>query len=53
MGTFLYGLVRFLKQQSILEIGGGYTSVFMLQALADNDLEMEATKSKMDVDGVV
>ena len=53
LGTFLYGLVRFLKPQSILEIGGGYTSVFMLQALADNDLEMEATKSKMDVDGVV
>jgi len=40
MGPMLYNLVRFLKPQRILEIGAGYTSIFMAQALADNVAEL-------------
>lgn len=36
MGPMLYNLVRFLKPKRILEVGAGYTSIFILQALKDN-----------------
>jgi len=39
MGPMLYSLVRFIKPKNILEIGAGYTSIFLLQALADNQQE--------------
>lgn len=39
MGPLLYSLVRFVKPSCCLEIGAGYTSVFLLQALADNVAE--------------
>jgi len=42
LGTALYALCRFTKPGHVLEVGGGYTSVFILQALADNDAEMAA-----------
>ena len=32
----LYSLVRFQKPTNVLEIGAGYTSIFLLQALKDN-----------------
>jgi predicted O-methyltransferase YrrM len=32
----LYSLIRFSRPQSVLEIGAGYSSAFMLKALADN-----------------
>ena len=38
----LYNLVRFTKPGRILEVGAGYTSAFLLQALADNAAELEA-----------
>jgi hypothetical protein len=41
MGPSLYTFVRFLKPTQILEIGAGYTSIFLLQALADNRFELE------------
>jgi hypothetical protein len=34
LGTALYALCRFVKPGNVLEVGGGYTSVFILQALA-------------------
>lgn len=40
MGPLLYSLVRFLKPRSILEVGAGYTSIWILQALRDNYDEM-------------
>eukprot|EP00943_MAST-04B_sp_MAST-4B-sp1_P001148 g1148.t1 len=40
MAPFLYSLVRFLKVQKILEVGAGYTSIFLLQALYDNQQEI-------------
>ena len=39
-GPLLYSLVRFTKVRSIVEIGAGYTSLWLLQALKDNDEEM-------------
>ena len=40
LGTALYALCRFVKPENVLEVGGGYTSVFILQALADNHHEI-------------
>ena len=41
MAPYLYSMVRFLKVQRILEVGAGYTSIFLLQALYDNKKEID------------
>ncbi|CAK9097802.1 unnamed protein product [Durusdinium trenchii] len=41
MGPLLYSLVRFVKPSHCLEIGAGYTSAFLLQALEDNQRELQ------------
>jgi hypothetical protein len=33
MGPLLYTLIRFTKPRRILEVGAGYTSIYILQAL--------------------
>ena len=40
VGPFLYSFVRFTKKRRIVEIGAGYTSLYLLRALADNQEEM-------------
>jgi predicted O-methyltransferase YrrM len=40
LGPFLYSFVRFTKVRRLVEIGAGYTTVWILQALRDNDEEM-------------
>ena len=45
LGPMLYSLVRFAKPARVLEVGAGYTSVFLLQALADNAAELEVGPS--------
>mmetsp|Transcript_15695 Transcript_15695/g.28371 ORF Transcript_15695/g.28371 Transcript_15695/m.28371 type:complete len:691 (+) Transcript_15695:79-2151(+) len=40
-GPMLYSLVRFTKCRNIVEVGAGYTTLFLLQALKDNDDEMK------------
>lgn len=40
MGPLLYMLVRFLKPLHVLEVGAGYTTIFIMQALRDNHEEM-------------
>jgi len=45
MGPLLYALVRFLKPRRVLEVGAGYTTLFILQALADNDEELARFRS--------
>jgi predicted O-methyltransferase YrrM len=45
MGLFLYSFLRLTKKRTIVEIGAGYTSVWILQALQDNDKEMERLRS--------
>ncbi len=37
MGPLLYTLVRFTQANRILEVGAGYTSLFLLKAIADNE----------------
>ena len=39
-GPLLYALIRFTKFRRVVEIGAGYTSLWILQALRDNDNEM-------------
>lgn len=41
LGPMLYSLVRFTKPARVLEVGAGYTSMFLLQALEDNAAELE------------
>jgi len=40
LGPFLYSFIRFTKLRQIVEIGSGYTSLWILQALQDNDDEL-------------
>ena len=44
IGPFLYSFVRFTKVSKIVEIGAGYTSLWILQALKDNENELERIK---------
>jgi len=41
IGTFIYAFLRFTKMKNVVEIGAGYTSLWILQALKDNDDEMK------------
>jgi hypothetical protein len=51
MGPLLYALTRFVKPRRILEVGAGYTSLWLLRALADNDAELEACSQALAADG--
>ena len=41
LGHLLYSLVRFTKARKVVEVGAGYTTLFLLQALKDNEDEMK------------
>jgi hypothetical protein len=41
LGPLLYSFIRFTKRRRIVEIGAGYTSLWILQALKENDEELE------------
>ena len=41
LGPLLYSLVRFTKARKVVEVGAGYTTLFLLQALKDNEDEMK------------
>lgn len=45
MGELIYSLIRSSRPQTLLEVGMGYTTPFMLQAIKDNldDVQREAT----------
>lgn len=46
MGPLLYSLLRFTKPRGgVLELGAGYTSLFLLQALEDNAAELRTATS--------
>lgn len=40
VGSFLYSLCRLTKARTVVEIGAGFTTLWILQALKDNDEEM-------------
>jgi Methyltransferase domain len=44
VGHFLYSWIRFTKVRKVVEIGAGYTSIWILQALRDNEEEMNEIK---------
>ena len=48
--SLLYSLVRFVKPKSVVEVGAGYTSLWLLRALADNDDELKRL-SKLQEEG--
>jgi len=48
MGPFLYQFCRFTKPENVLEIGAGYTSVYLMQALRDNKKEIEVYERMRD-----
>jgi len=50
ISSFLYSFIRFTKARNVVEIGAGYTSLWILQALKDNDEEMNNI-SKLQLDG--
>lgn len=41
IGPMLYSFLRVTKKRNILEIGSGFTSIWILQALRDNDDELK------------
>lgn len=51
MGLLLYSLIRFVKPQHVLEVGAGYTSLWILQALADNDAELRMCADAVAAEG--
>jgi predicted O-methyltransferase YrrM len=40
LGPFLHSFIRFTKKRKVVEIGAGYTSLWILQALKENDEEL-------------
>ena len=51
MGPLLYSLIRFVKPRRVLEVGAGYTSLWILQALADNESELQMCEASVCADG--
>jgi len=49
-GPLLYSLVRFAKCRRIVEVGAGYTTLYLLQALKDNEDEMQRVVD-LDLEG--
>lgn len=45
LGPFLYSFLRMTKRRRVVEIGAGFTTVWILQALKDNDVELESIRS--------
>ena len=45
LGPFLYSFLRMTKRQRVVEIGAGYTTLWILQALKDNDIELQSIRS--------
>ena len=50
VGPLLYSLIRFTKKKTVVEIGAGFTTPWILQALKDNDIEMANIKELNDAE---
>jgi hypothetical protein len=50
LGPLLYSFIRFTKKRKIVEIGAGYTSLWIVQALAENDVELERIRTLQQTD---
>ncbi|KAL3771452.1 hypothetical protein ACHAW5_000107 [Stephanodiscus triporus] len=49
-GPLLYSFVRFTKVRNVVEVGAGYTTLYLLQALKDNEEEMRRV-ANLDKEG--
>jgi predicted O-methyltransferase YrrM len=47
MAPFLYSLVRMVRPMRVVEFGSGYTTLFVLRALADNVKEIEEERAAL------
>jgi hypothetical protein len=47
MRPFLYALVRSTRPKSLLEIGAGYTTAFLLRALSDNIADVHRERGEL------
>jgi Methyltransferase domain len=47
MAPLLYSMVRFTRPRNVLEIGAGYTTLFLLQAMSDNFNDYSSEIEKM------
>ena len=45
LGPLLYSFLRMTKRRRVVEIGAGYTTLWILQALKDNDVELQSIRS--------
>ena len=45
LGPLLYSFLRMTKRRRVVEIGAGYTTLWILQALKDNDIELQSIRS--------
>jgi len=45
LGPFLYSFLRMTKKRRVVEIGAGFTTLWILQALKDNDVELQSVRS--------
>jgi len=45
LGPFLYSFLRMTKKRRVVEIGAGFTTLWILQALKENDLELQSVRS--------
>jgi hypothetical protein len=49
MTPLLYSIIRFVKPAKVLEVGAGFTIIFALQALQDNDAEIDMIRSAVSM----
>ena len=47
VSPLLYSLIRLARPRNVLEVGAGYSTLFILQALADNLNDFETEKKKL------
>lgn len=50
MAPLLYSMIRFIKPQSVLEVGAGYSTIWIAQALKDNDEEISRCAASLTKD---
>jgi len=48
LGYLMHSLVKFLKPRRVVEVGAGFTTLFILAALRENDEEMSRIKKERD-----
>ena len=53
LAPFLYNLIMFERHRKVLEIGAGYTSMYILKALFDCDRKIKEEKNNLDSNSLI